>query len=49
MAAGQGRPTIGKRLGHTQVQTTARCADLAADPVTTAADSISMHVAEAFA
>jgi site-specific recombinase XerD len=38
---------IGKLLGHTQVQTTARYAHLAADPVRTAADSISKRLAEA--
>ncbi len=32
---------IGKLLGHTQVQTTARYAHLAADPVKAAADSVS--------
>jgi integrase len=32
VAAGQGLPMIGKLLGHTQVQTTARYAHLAADP-----------------
>ena len=32
-AAGQGLPMNGKLLGHTQVQTTARYAHLAADPV----------------
>jgi integrase len=34
VASGQGLPMIGKLLGHTQVQTTARYAHLAADPVT---------------
>lgn len=47
VAAGQGLPMIGKLLGHTQVQTTARYAHLAADPVRTAADSISKRLAEA--
>jgi len=47
LAAGQGLPMIGKLLGHTQVQTTARSAHLAADPVRTAADSISKRLAEA--
>jgi integrase len=41
VAAGQGLPMIGKLLGHTQVQTTARYAHLAADPVKAAADSVS--------
>jgi integrase len=40
VAAGQGLPMIGKLLGHTQVQTTARYAHLAADPVRSAADSV---------
>ena len=40
VASGQGLPMIGKLLGHTQVQTTARYADLAAEPVKTAADSV---------
>lgn len=40
VAAGQGLPMIGKLLGHTQVQTTARYAHLAAEPVKTAADSV---------
>jgi site-specific recombinase XerD len=31
---------IGKLLGHTQVQTTARYAHLAAEPVKSAADSV---------
>ena len=47
VAAGQGLPMIGKLLGHTQVQTTARYAHLATDPVRTAADSISKRLAEA--
>ena len=41
VAAGQGLPIIGKLLGHTQVQTTARYAHLAADPVKSAADRVS--------
>ena len=36
---------IGKLLGHTQVQTTARYAHLAADPIKTAAESISGRIA----
>jgi len=40
VAAGQGLPMIGKLLGHTQVQTTARYAHLAADPIKDAADSV---------
>ena len=37
---------IGKLLGHTQVQTTARYAHLAADPVKEAAGRISGRLAE---
>ncbi len=44
VAAGQGLPMIGKLLGHTQVQTTARYAHLAADPVKNAADSVSYTI-----
>jgi integrase len=47
VAAGQGLPMIGKLLGHTQVQTTARYAHLAADPVKAAADNVSRRIAEA--
>ena len=36
---------IGKLLGHTQVQTTARYAHLAADPVKAAANSVSSDLA----
>jgi len=37
LALGEGLPMIGKLLGHTQVQTTARYAHLAEDPVKAAA------------
>ncbi len=47
VAAGQGLPMIGKLLGHTQVQTTARYAHLAADPVKAAAESVSSVIAQA--
>ena len=40
VASGQGLPMIGKLLGHTQVQTTARYAHLAAEPIRCAADSV---------
>ena len=40
---------IGKLLGHTQVQTTARYAHLAADPVKAAADQVSLAIASALA
>jgi hypothetical protein len=45
VAARQGLPMIGKLLGHTQVQTTARYAHLAADPVREAADQVSSCIA----
>ena len=45
VAGGQGLPMIGKLLGHTQVQTTARYAHLAVDPVKSAADSVSSAIA----
>jgi integrase len=47
VAAGQGLPMIGKLLGHTQVQTTARYAHLAADPVRSAADSVASSLQQA--
>ncbi len=47
VAAGQGLPMIGKLLGHTQVQTTARYAHLAADPVKSAADSVANSLQQA--
>ena len=47
VASGQGLPMIGKLLGHTQVQTTARYAHLAADPVKSAADSVAASLREA--
>ena len=40
VAAGQGLPMIGKLLGDTQFQTTARYAHLAADPVKLAASQV---------
>ena len=47
VASGQGLPMIGKLLGHTQVQTTARYAHLAADPVRCAADAVASSLREA--
>jgi integrase len=47
IASGQGLSMIGKLLGHTQVQTTARYAHLAADPVRSAADSIASSLQQA--
>ncbi len=45
VAAGQGLSMIGKLLGHTQVQTTARYAHLAADPVKAAAEQVASNIA----
>ena len=45
VASGQGLPMIGKLLGHTQVQTTARYAHLAADPIRDAADQVASNIA----
>ena len=42
---GESLPMIGKLLGHTQVQTTARYAHLAADPVRAATDRVSTNIA----
>ena len=47
VASGQGLPMIGKLLGHTQVQTTARYAHLAAEPVRVAADAVAQNLREA--
>jgi len=47
VALGEGLPMIGKLLGHTQVQTTARYAHLAADPVKLAAERVSGSLAAA--
>ena len=49
VASGQGLPMIGKLLGHTQVQTTARYTHLAADPVLAAADQVSKSLADCLA
>jgi site-specific recombinase XerD len=38
---------IGKLLGHTQIQTTARYAHLAADPVKSAANLVATSLQEA--
>ena len=38
---------IGELLGHTQVQTTARYAHLAADPVKDAAERVASNLAQA--
>ena len=43
---GQGLPIIGKLLGHSQHQSTARYAHLAADPAIEVADKISERLAD---
>jgi integrase len=45
VALGEALPMIRKLLGHTQVQTTARYAHLAADPVKAAAERVSANIA----
>ncbi len=47
VAQGMSLPMIGKFLGHMQVQTTARYAHLAADPVKAAANRVSSSIAVA--
>ncbi len=47
LALGQGLPMIGKLLGHTQVQTTARYAHLADDPVREAGTLVSNSIGNA--
>ena len=47
LLVGEGLAMIGKLLGHTQVQTTARYAHLASDPVKQAATKISDRLAQA--
>lgn len=47
LLVGEGLPMIGKLLGHTQIQTTARYAHLADDPVKAAATRISGQLAAA--
>ncbi|MBL4802837.1 MAG: tyrosine-type recombinase/integrase [Emcibacter sp.] len=47
VSMGESLPMIGKLLGHTQVQTTARYAHLADDPVHKAAERVSGAIAEA--
>lgn len=46
-AAGLGLPIIGKMLGHTQAQTTARYAHLSNDPVAAAAATVASKIADA--
>lgn len=47
LALGEGLPMIGKLLGHTQIQTTARYAHLASDPVKAAAGKVSDTIGKA--
>jgi integrase len=47
VALGQGLPTIGKLLGHTQTQTTARYAHLASEHSLAAANQVSKNLADA--
>jgi integrase len=47
LSLGEGLPMIGKLLGHSQVQTTARYAHLADDPVKAAAGKVSDYVGSA--
>ncbi|WP_413204261.1 hypothetical protein [Rhodospirillum sp. A1_3_36] len=47
LALGEGLPMIGKLLGHTQIQTTARVAHLANDPVKAAARKSTDFLADA--
>ncbi len=44
VSGGQGLPMIGQLLGHTQVQTTARYAHLATEPVKRATDDVSASI-----
>ena len=46
LLVGEGLPTIGRLLGHSQVQTTARYAHLADDPVKAAATRIAGRIAQ---
>ena len=46
LLVGEGLPMIGKLLGHTQVQTTARYAHLANDPVKAAANRIASRISK---
>lgn len=44
LIVGEGLPMIGKLLGHSQVQTTARYAHLANEPIKSAADRIAQTI-----
>ena len=45
--AGESLPTVGKILGHTQAQTTARYAHLADDPLQNASDRVASALKKA--
>ena len=45
--AGESLPTVGKILGHTQAQTTARYAHLADDPLQSASDRVASSLKKA--
>ena len=45
VALGESLPMIGKLLGHTQIQTKARYAHLAADPIKAAAERVTSNFA----
>ncbi len=45
--AGESLPTVGKILGHTQAQTTARYAHLADDPLQIASDRVASSLKKA--
>ncbi|NJO37114.1 MAG: tyrosine-type recombinase/integrase [Rhizobiales bacterium] len=47
LAGGENLPMIGKMLGHSQVQTTARYAHLAEDPIRLATDRVAESIASA--
>ncbi len=47
VSGGQGLPMIDQLLGHTQVQTTARYAHLATEPVKRATDDVSTTIGAA--
>ena len=44
---GESLPTVGKILGHTQAQTTARYAHLADDPLQSASDRVASSLKKA--
>jgi len=46
IALGMSLPMVGKLLGHTQIQTTARYAHLASDPVKEAANLVAESIAQ---